>query len=469
MKIFILKEFVKNKIKERKEEKIKSLYKGKKDLRIKELVIVGLLVSGFAYGTVEAPSPFNNTQNASISSSSSNTSSNNSNIDEMTLEEYQEEQNAQEAQKMQFLNAIQSSFFFKKRNPQDNNLNIIYKAGNTPKIRLRYAMSTTFIFDKDTIAYVSVGDSSFFEVLAPKKDGYNLSNILILKPLLIGVDTNLTVIGVSGKIYTFYLFSTHFTNSRNPALSVFISDDRKIGKIDIIPQEAKKAEKLKKLEELKTINAQLSKSTQNTDNTNSKSNQLNVSHTSNTSLTQKDLNTKNKNGIGDSAKSVNYSSVETDDGKFITIGDESNHIYIDKSKIRKHYYQAPRKKRMWWSLWLYKKSYQQAKELEAYDIFDDGTYTYFKYDRAKAISKFPYPYKVVDGYDNPINSRVVGNYIIAEDVNVKWTLRLGDEYVCVQKIPSKKELDEIRTQKQNQIIKPIVPDTVKKSGENSEK
>lgn len=394
------------------------------------LILMGLLI---AQVFADDPSPFD-AKNPNPTSKETSTKDNG-----MTLEEFQEEENAQEAQKMQFLNAIQNSFFSKKRNPQDNNLNIIYKAGDTPKVRLRYAMTTTFIFDGDTIAYVSLGDSSFFEVLAPKKEGYDLSNILIIKPLLIGVDTNLTVIGKSGKIYTFYLFSTHFTNSRNPVLTVFISDDRKIGKIDIIPPEVKKEEKLKKLQELEAINKQLIQSS------NEKIDTTPIQ-------TSKVLKNSTNNNEG---KSVDYASKEIDDGKFIKIGDESNHLFIDKSKIKKHYYQSPRKKRMWWSLWLYKKPYKQAQDLKAIDIFDDGKYTYFKYDREKALSKFPYPYKVVDGYDNPINSRVVGNYIIAEDVNPKWTLRLGEEYVCVQKIPSKKELDEERLQKAQQVVMPI--------------
>lgn len=399
------------------------------------LILMGLLI---AQVFADEPSPFD-TKNPNPTSKETSTKDNG-----MTLEEFQEEENAQEAQKMQFLNAIQNSFFSKKRNPQDNNLNIIYKAGDTPKVRLRYAMTTTFIFDGDTIAYVSLGDSSFFEVLAPKKEGYDLSNILIIKPLLIGVDTNLTVIGKSGKIYTFYLFSTHFTNSRNPVLTVFISDDRKIGKIDIIPPEVKKEEKLKKLQELEAINKQLIQS----------SNEKIDTTPIQASKVLKNSTNNDEDKINE-GKSVDYASKEVDDGKFIKIGDESNHLFIDKSKIKKHYYQSPRKKRMWWSLWLYKKPYKQAQDLKAIDIFDDGKYTYFKYDREKALSKFPYPYKVVDGYDNPINSRVVGNYIIAEDVNPKWTLRLGEEYVCVQKIPSKKELDEERLQKAQQIVMPI--------------
>lgn len=393
------------------------------------IVLAGLI---FIEAFADNPTPFDNSKTQSANQSPSLK-------DEMTLEEFQEEQNAQDAQKMQFLNAIQNSFFVKNRNPQDNNLNIIYQAGATPKIRLRYAMSTTFIFDGDTIAYVSVGDSNFFEVLVPKKEGYDLSNILIIKPLLIGVDTNLTVIGKSGKIYTFYLFSTHFTNSRNPALSVFVSDNQTIGKIDIIPPEIKRAQKLQRIQELQAINKKLSQED---------SHEREVPSFEQSKTPSKDSNNSDEN------KSVDYSSKEIDDGKFIRIGDESNHLFIDKSKIRKHYYQSPRKKRMWWSLWLYKKSYKQADDLQAIDIFDDGKYTYFKYDREKAISKFPYAYKVIDGYDNPINSRVVGNYLIAEDVNRKWTLRLGEEYVCAQKIPSQDELDEERLQKAQQIVIP---------------
>lgn len=48
---------------------------------------------------------------------------------------------------------------------------------------------------------------------------------------MIGIDTNLTVIGESGTIYTFYIFSTHFTNRRDPAFTVFVSKDRSISKI----------------------------------------------------------------------------------------------------------------------------------------------------------------------------------------------------------------------------------------------
>ncbi|CRF43827.1 hypothetical protein [Helicobacter ailurogastricus] len=48
--------------------------------------------------------------------------------------------------------------------------------------------------------------------------------------------------------------------------------------------------------------------------------------------------------------------------------------------------------------------------------------------------KFPVAYKVVDGYDNPINTRIVGDYLIAEDIAAKWTLREGKIHACVRKV-----------------------------------
>ncbi|WP_257875387.1 TrbG/VirB9 family P-type conjugative transfer protein [Helicobacter sp. 12S02232-10] len=371
------------------------------------------------------PSPFENpAQNQNTSAQPSNARANSDGG--ISLQAYEEQEKEQNASKMMFLNAIQNSFFSRKRNLQDNNLNIHYVAGDTHKIRLRYAMSTMFVFDNDSILYISLGDPSGFEVETPQKEGFDLSNILLIKPLLIGIDTNLTIIGKSGKIYTFYLFSTHFTNSRNPVLSVFVSDSRKIGKIDVDKnkEQKEKEEKFKKLQEknsyLLDMKNPFSKPQESSQDAYS--------------------NPKSGKNDGDDviSKKIDYSSKEIDDGKFIRIGDGVNHLFIDKSQIQKDYYQKPKAKRTWQSLWLYKKTSKEAENMQSQEIFDDGKYTYFKFDREKSISKFPYAYKVVDQYDNPVNSRIVGNYIIAEDVGRKWTLRLGDEYVCVEKIPNKK-------------------------------
>ncbi|GAA8350738.1 hypothetical protein HpDR31_14010 [Helicobacter pylori] len=151
-----------------------------------------------------------------------------------SLESFKEQENKEKAKQLMDLKALQSVYFSKNRKLQDNNFNVLYVAGNTNKIRLRYAMTTTFIFDNDPIIYVSLGDPSGFELTYPTNDHYDLSNMLVIKPLLIGVDTNLTVVGASGTIYTFYLFSTTYTSKFQSYFSVFVSNKRSIGKLNIL-------------------------------------------------------------------------------------------------------------------------------------------------------------------------------------------------------------------------------------------
>ncbi|GAA7219693.1 hypothetical protein ID0458_05180 [Helicobacter pylori] len=103
-----------------------------------------------------------------------------------SLESFKEQENKEKAKQLMDLKALQSVYFSKNRKLQDNNFNVLYVAGNTNKIRLRYAMTTTFIFDNDPIIYVSLGDPSGFELTYPTNDHYDLSNMLVIKPLLIG-------------------------------------------------------------------------------------------------------------------------------------------------------------------------------------------------------------------------------------------------------------------------------------------
>ncbi|GAA9987556.1 hypothetical protein VN1000_15440 [Helicobacter pylori] len=97
-----------------------------------------------------------------------------------------------------------------------------------------------------------------------------------------------------------------------------------------------------------------------------------------------------------------------------------------------------KKKRKWYCLWMCKKIVKSKyKDDLPTQIFNDEQFTYFKFNRSNARSKFPVVYKVVDGYDNPVNSRVVGDYLIAEDVSNQWNLKLGKAYLCIEKIAKK--------------------------------
>ncbi|QQW71732.1 TrbG/VirB9 family P-type conjugative transfer protein [Helicobacter pylori] len=368
-------------------------------------------------------------------------------------------------------NAIQNNFFAKSRSIKDNAHFIHYTIGDTFNIRLRYAMTTTFIFD-EPIAQVVLGDDIGFSTKMLGEDKEHLiSNILLIKPLQIGVDSNLTIIGKSGKVYSFYVFSTTYTSSKNPALMVYVSSkeyfkhftsskketDKEIKTTHSAPNKdikashapkkiAKKSPSIKE-QNLKSKNPTTTKTaianaplplnrfkTPSYPVSNALANSRKASE--NFKVISNGAKTfKEHRHSQDEMKYVDYSAKIKDDGKFIRIGDNVNHIYINKKKMEYGYVIIDKKKRKWYCLWMCKKVVKSKyKDDLPTQIFNDEQFTYFKFNRSNARSKFPVVYKVVDGYDNPVNSRVVGDYLIAEDVSNQWNLKLGKAYLCIEKI-----------------------------------
>ena len=68
-------------------------------------------------------------------------------------------------------------------------------------------------------------------------------------------------------------------------------------------------------------------------------------------------------------------------------------------------------------------------------VFDDGYFTFFQFGHGdmKQVKNLPTVYRVVDGYDTPVNTRIKGGYIVAETTNDKWTLRSGEAHFCIWK------------------------------------
>jgi ComB9 competence protein len=68
-------------------------------------------------------------------------------------------------------------------------------------------------------------------------------------------------------------------------------------------------------------------------------------------------------------------------------------------------------------------------------IFDDGHWTYFQYGNGNldGVQQLPTVYKVVEGFDTPVNTRVVAGTLVAEAVGGGWTLRSGSQHLCVRK------------------------------------
>ncbi len=296
------------------------------------------------------------------------------------LEEANETSPANLNHPMQDLNAIQGSFFDKNRSKMSNTLNVDYFQGQTYKIRLRYAMATLLFFSKPISDFV-LGDKVGFDAKILESN----DRILLIKPLQIGVDSNISVIDNEGKIFSFYVFSTTFTSSKHPNLQVFIEDKNYYSNAFMKPQ--------------------------NKENTFEKA------------LTNN--------------KPLKEEKEETKEEETITIGDNTNAMKIVKKDIQKGYRALKSSQRKWYCLGICSK--KSKLSLMPEEIFNDKQFTYFKFDKKLALSKFPVIYKVVDGYDNPVNTRIVGDYIIAEDVSAKWTLRLGKDYLCIRFIKKGKD------------------------------
>ncbi|WRG51330.1 TrbG/VirB9 family P-type conjugative transfer protein [Helicobacter pylori] len=300
------------------------------------------------------------------------------------LEEANETAPAHLNHPMQDLNAIQGSFFDKNRSKMSNTLNIDYFQGQTYKIRLRYAMATLLFFSKPISDFV-LGDKVGFDAKILESN----DRILLIKPLQIGVDSNISVIDSEGKIFSFYVFSTTFTSSKHPNLQVFIEDKNYYSNAFLKPQKE------------------------------NKENTLENAPTNNKPLKEEKEKTKEK------------------EEETITIGDNTNAMKIVKKDIQKGYRALKSSQRKWYCLGICSK--KSKPSLMPKEIFNDKQFTYFKFDKRLALSKFPVIYKVVDGYDNPVNTRIVGDYIIAEDVSAKWTLRLGKDYLCIRFVKKAKD------------------------------
>ncbi|MFP6030341.1 TrbG/VirB9 family P-type conjugative transfer protein [Helicobacter pylori] len=305
------------------------------------------------------------------------------------LEEANETAPANLNHPMQDLNAIQGSFFDKNRSKMSNTLNIDYFQGQTYKIRLRYAMATLLFFSKPISDFV-LGDKVGFDAKILESN----DRILLIKPLQIGVDSNISVIDSEGKIFSFYVFSTTFTSSKHPNLQVFIEDKNYYSNAFLKPQ--------KEDEE----------------------NTLENAPTNNKPLKEEPLKAEKE-------------ETKEKEEETITIGDNTNAMKIVKKDIQKGYKALKSSQRKWYCLGICSK--KSKLSLMPKEIFNDKQFTYFKFDKRLALSKFPVIYKVVDGYDNPVNTRIVGDYIIAEDVSAKWTLRLGKDYLCIRFVKRAKD------------------------------
>ena len=202
-------------------------------------------------------------------------------------------------------------------------------------------MATTLIFDKPIDSFI-VGDSTGFQV----EELPNMKNALAIKPLLIGIDTSLTVFTKDKKLHTFFIFSIDYKSQMNPDFIVYVKN---APENVIIYDDDKKAPNSK---------------------------------------------------------------------DYFIIKEGIAEMKVKKADIYDEYIQKATQNNQW---------------LMAEEIFNDKQFTYFKYDKDK-LPQIPTVFVVVDSQDSPQESRVIGNYLIVETTAKKFTLRIGESYVCVEKL-----------------------------------
>lgn len=248
------------------------------------------------------------------------------------------------------MNSTQAAFIESK--PYDTTLFAAHAQGAIHKVRLREMMETSFFFPEPIRSYV-LGDSRSFK-WKPSNDR-RWGSITNKLP---ETDTNLTLIGESGAVYSFYLRVYTLKSDHVPHLTVFVTNDGL--------KEQSKTTKAAKYSKEKQRKEQHFKAEKEAD--------------------------------GEYLRSLPDVDVTTLNYGYHTKGGNS--------------------------------------DLAPSLIFDDGKWTYFKFgDRnLDQVRRLPTIYRVVDGVDEPVNTREVNGTLIAETTNPKgWTLRHGTSHLCVRK------------------------------------
>lgn len=77
------------------------------------------------------------------------------------------------------------------------------------------------------------------------------------------------------------------------------------------------------------------------------------------------------------------------------------------------------------------------ENIRPFMVYSDGHFTYFRFSEGNSVAgvhSFPAIYRVADGSDIPVNTTAEGSTLRAEGIANNWTLRLGDDWLCIEKM-----------------------------------
>ncbi|RZI46991.1 P-type conjugative transfer protein VirB9 [Rickettsiales endosymbiont of Peranema trichophorum] len=144
-----------------------------------------------------------------------------------------------------------------------------------------------------------------------------------------------------------------------------------------------------------------------------------------------EMHAKDASSIDDDELSFVVKFVYPDEGNFNTVKHVANSSYGSPDLTRPQ---------------LYNFQYTlsgNSKLIEPTQVFDDGEFTYFKFRDVNA--ELPAIF-LVDSKSNEslVNYRISGQYVVVELVAPKFTLRSGDDVICVFNERMEKELKKIQ-------------------------
>ncbi len=231
-------------------------------------------------------------------------------------------------------------------------------------VRTREFMTTTIELPSwENVDRIILGDTMVFEAVRVKP------NILVVRPSHSGADTNMTVIGVSGNIYNFYVRSEGWNSTQITDFTVYITANNPI-------------------------------------------------QNKNDALTSLANDANNASAAPFDPTAVMNPAPAAAPGTPVA-PDYIRKIAFDPANLR-------------FDLKIYAPTPDDI-EIAPLRVFTDGVWTYFDYGELADSVRRPVIYRVVDGVDSMVNTRTVGpkgNIMIAEATG-NFTLRNGTRVVCV--------------------------------------
>ena len=266
---------------------------------------------------------------------------------------------------------------------------VVYCAACTYKVRLREYMVTVIeLPEGERISGADIGDGESFEV---RRRGTRFFSV---RPAGYGVDSNLVVFGVSGRVYPIYLRAERFNSIHVPDLLVRI--------LHPVRYEVSNPDLAEGPEGMAVDGASYDRQAPAGDGRPGPRGKW-----------EGDTETgAGADVIGSAAAGIDSSESMALD--FVT------EVPFDPAKLRG------------WGDYEIWGDGPDANDLRPVTVFRDDHFTYLRFDEKWSDLELPAAYVVVDGIDELVNTRIRGRTYIIESTRRLITLKSGSSFICLR-------------------------------------